>query len=272
MTALTLTLKFCPYQRVDMSPLVCHQLRDLGVNDVAAIMLQNGRQKVRVDELFEISGDDSQHIVIKNCCEKLDYIGRELDGGVIEVEGDVGAYLAMSMRSGNVSVRGDAGLYVACELTGGQVLIDGNAGDFVGGALPGNKQGMRGGLVLIKGDVGARAGDHMRRGIVLVEGNAGDYLGSRMTAGTVAVMGDVGRFVGYAMRRGTLLLWRQPEMPANFKDCGTHTLAFLPLLFGSFKGMDSKFADASVRFNRAHKWGGDIAEMGRGEVLVKTGD
>lgn len=272
MSALTLTLKYCPYQRVDMAPLVCNKLVDMTPADIAAITLQNGRQKIRVDQLFDITGDDCQHIIIKNCCDKLDYIGRELSEGEIFVEGDVGAYLAMAMHGGKITVQGNTGIFTACELKDGFVQINGNADDFVGAALPGNKLGMQGGTVLIKGNVGARVGDHMRRGIILIEGNAGDYLGARMTAGTIAVMGGIGSFVGYAMRRGTLLLWQQPQMLATFKDCGTHTLVFLPLLFSSFKNLDSKFSATAVRFNRVRKWGGDIAEMGRGEVLVKIGN
>ncbi len=147
--------------------------------------------------------------------------------------------------------------------------INGNAGDFLGAALPGNKMGMKGGTILVKGNVGERAGDHMRRGNILIEGNAGDYCGSRMTAGTIAVMGQTGRYLGFAMRRGTLLLWNQPQASARFNDCGAHTLAFLPILFASFKKLNSKFADSSAAFNRVQRYAGDMSEMGRGEVLVK---
>ena len=116
---------------------------------------------------------------------------------------------------------------------------------------------------------GERVGDHLRRGQILIEGNAGDYLGSRMWAGTIAVMGQTGRYAGYAMRRGTLLFWQQPQLPATFNDCGSHTLSFLPLLFKSFKNLDSRFADTSLAFNRVRRYGGDLAATGRGEVLVK---
>jgi formylmethanofuran dehydrogenase subunit C len=128
---------------------------------------------------------------------------------------------------------------------------------------------MKGGTVLVKGNVGQRAGDHMRRGIMLIEGNAGDYCGSRMVAGTIAVMGSTGRFLGYAMQRGTILLWKQPQLSATFNDCGSHTLAFLPILFKSFTSFDSKFAKESATFNRVRRYGGDMAEKGRAEVLVK---
>jgi formylmethanofuran dehydrogenase subunit C len=151
----------------------------------------------------------------------------------------------------------------------GYMEITGNTGDFLAAALPGNKQGMKGGTVLIKGNAGERAGDHMRRGILLIEGNVGDYCGSRMVAGTIAVMGKTGRYLGYAMRRGTFLLWEQPTLSATFNDCGSHTLAFLPILFASLKKIDSKFSADSAGFNRVQRYGGDMSVMGRGEVLVK---
>jgi len=43
----------------------------------------------------------------------------------------------------------------------------------------------------------------------------------------------------------------------------------LPMLFASFKSLNSRFADAAAGFNRVRRYAGDMAEMGRGEVLVK---
>ncbi|MBT9098688.1 formylmethanofuran dehydrogenase subunit C [Methylovulum psychrotolerans] len=269
MSALTLTLKYRPDQRVDMSPLSCHLLQDKDPSDIAAIELQSGKCKLRVADLFNVSGSDTQTIVIKNSFEKLDFIGKDLDGGSITVEGDAGAYLAMGMKTGTITVSGNAGLYAGCEMKKGYLEIVGNVGDFLGAALPGNKMGMKGGMILVKGNAGERVGDHLRRGTILIEGDAGDYCGSRMTAGTIAVMGQTGRYLGYAMRRGTLLLWNPPQLSASFNDCGTHTLAFLPLLFKAFQTLNSKFADSAAVFNRVQRYAGDMAEMGRGEVLVK---
>ena len=269
MSALTFTLKSKPAQRVDMSPLVCQHLSGMSITEISALTLQSGKLKLRVDELFTISGSDAEEIVINNSVDNLDFIGKDLDGGSITVNGDAGAYLAFGLKSGEIKVSGNVGLYAACEMKKGYLEIAGNAGDFLGAALPGNKMGMKGGTILVKGNVGERAGDHMRRGNILIEGNAGDYCGSRMTAGTIAVMGQTGRYLGYAMRRGTLLLWNQPKLSASFNDCGAHTLAFLPILFASFKTLNSRFADASIAFNRVQRYAGDMSEMGRGEVLVK---
>ena len=76
MSALTFTLKNRPDQRVDMSPLVCQKLAGMEPAEIAAMSLQNGKYKVRVDELFKISGSDTRRIVIKNSFGKLDFIGK----------------------------------------------------------------------------------------------------------------------------------------------------------------------------------------------------
>jgi formylmethanofuran dehydrogenase subunit C len=129
---------------------------------------------------------------------------------------------------------------------------------------------MTGGTVIITGNSGDRTGDHMRRGYILVEGNAGAYCGSRMVSGTIAVLGQVGAHLGYAMKRGTLLLQQAPTngISANFNDCGSHTLAFLPLMLASFKKLDSKFAELE-NYSRVQRYAGDIGSIGMGEILIK---
>jgi formylmethanofuran dehydrogenase subunit C len=267
---LTLTLKYQPQQRVDMSPVVCQLLQGKTQADIAAIELHSGKLKLRLDSLFDIAGTDTQAIIIKKSFGKLDYIGKDLNGGSITVEGDTGAYLGMSMKAGSIKVQGNTGLYTGCEMKNGYLEVTGNTGDLLGAALPGNKKGMKGGVILVKGNVGDRAGDQLRRGTILVEGNAGDYCGSRMTAGTIAIMGQTGRFVGYAMRRGTLLLWHRPLLSASFNDCGLHTLGFLPMLFTSFRQFGGKFSEAANGFNRVQRYVGDMSDIGRGELLVKV--
>lgn len=268
MSALTFTLKAAPAQRVDCSALTADKLE--GISDIAAVELVSGKTTVRVDALFDISGDDIQDIRFENSCAKLDHIAHAMTQGTITVNGDVGAYLGQFMTGGSVNINGDTGVFTACEMKGGTITINGNAGDLLGGARVGYKNGMAGGTVIVKGNTGERTGDHMRRGMILIEGNAGDYCGARMVSGTIAVLGQVGQHLGYAMKRGTLLLTEAPQhgISANFNDCGSHTLAFLPIMFASFKKLDSKFAEVES-FSRVQRYAGDIGGIGMGEILVK---
>jgi formylmethanofuran dehydrogenase subunit C len=270
MSALTFTLKTTPAQRIDCSALTPDKLADKSVADIAAIELQSGNATVRVDSVFDVTGDDTNDIVIQNSTDKLDFIGHSITQGKLTVTGNAGAYVGIFNDGGDIVVNGNTGIYTACEMKSGTIKVNGNTGDFVGGARPGRKNGMTGGNVIITGDSGDRTGDHMRRGMILIEGNAGDYCAARMVSGTIAVLGNTGAHLGYAMKRGTVLLTKAPSrgISANFNDCGSHTLAFLPLLFASFKDLDSKFAQEPV-FSRVQRYAGDLSGIGMGEILVK---
>lgn len=228
-----------------------------------------GNRCLRVDEIFEITGDNPHHLIFRGASAKLDYVGKDLDGGQIQVQGVCGAYVGMGMMAGQISVYGNVGAFAACEMKGGLLRIEGNSGDFLAAARPGNRIGMTGGIVIVTGNTGARAGDHMRRGTVLIEGNAGNYLGSRMLAGTIAVLGRTGEYPGYGMKRGTLWLWQTPDrLSATFNDCGLHTLGFLSLLLVSYQGFETRFATLTEAADRVHRYCGDMANLGRGEILI----
>lgn len=266
MSALTFTLKTQPQQRVDLSPLTPDHLAGKTAAEIAATELQSGNRMLRTDALFDIAGDDASEIVINNSCAKLDFIGSKMQSGSITVNGDAGAYLGFQMKKGSITLNGNAGAFAASGMAGGMLNVRGNVGDFLAAAIAGDKKGMRGGTVLVSGNAGDRVGDQMRRGIVLIEGNAGAYCASRMLAGTIGVLGSVGEYVGYGMRRGTLLLCSKPNLHATIQDCGTHTLPFLSLMFKSFRGLPSKFAD--INKNRVQRYAGDIANDGKGEILI----
>ncbi len=266
MSALTLTLKNAPEQRIDMAPLTPDNLAGKSMADIAAIELLSGNRRLRVDSLFDIAGDDAGNLVINNANGKLDFIGRGMKQGSITVNGNAGSYLAFQMRKGEITLNGNADAFAASGMAGGLLKVNGNVGDFLAAAIPGDRKGMKGGTVIITGNAGDRAGDQMRRGIILIEGNVGAYCASRMLAGTIGVMGSVGDHIGYGMRRGTLLLFSTPKMHATLQDCGSHTLPFLSLMFKSFKGLPSKFG--AINRNRVQRYAGDLANDGKGEILV----
>jgi formylmethanofuran dehydrogenase subunit C len=228
--------------------------------------LQSGNRKLRADSLFDITGDDASDIVFANACERLDHVGQGMQSGRITLKGNAGVYLGMQMRGGEILLEGNAGAFAASSMAGGFLHIKGNAGDFLGGAIAGERKGMQGGTVIVSGNAGDRVGDQMRRGLLLIEGNAGSYCASRMLAGTIAVLGGIGDYAAYGMRRGTLLLAQPPTLHATMQDCGCHTLPFLSLMFKSFGGLPTRFAQMGK--TRVQRYAGDIANDGKGEVLV----
>jgi len=268
MSTLRLTLREAPAQRVDLSPLIPDRLAGKAAGDIAAMELPCGNRRLRVDDLFAVSGTFAREIEFADTSGKLDRIGAGMSHGRITVRGHAGAYVGAEMRGGIIEVHGSVGAYAACKMQGGLLHITRDAGDFLGAGLPGDRRGMRGGTVVVGRNAGARAGDRMRRGMVLIEGNAGDYCGSRMLAGTIAVAGGVGAFPGMAMRRGTLLLEHPPELSATFQDCGENAHAFLTLLARSWRGLPGRFGALPEGRVRARRYMGDLANDGRGEILV----
>jgi formylmethanofuran dehydrogenase subunit C len=268
MTALTLRLRERPRQRIDMAGFTPERLEGKHRDAVAQIPIWQGNRQIPAGELFAITGEDPDHIVVQSDSDRLDGIGTGMTRGEILVEGRAGAYLGREMRGGEVHVKGDAGVFAGSGMSGGMLRIDGDADDFLGAAVSGERRGMRGGRIHVKGRAGDRVGDHQRRGIVLIEGDAGDYCGSRMVAGTIVVLGAVGAAAGLAMHRGTLLLAREPELPPTFNDNGVHDLGFLSLLAGDLRHYDGPFSCLQERGIRVRRWLGDLACNGKGEVLV----
>jgi formylmethanofuran dehydrogenase subunit C len=269
-TELCLTLKHTPAQMVDVSALTPDLLAGKSREDILRIELLSGNRKLRVADLFDLSGDDAQSgLTIRASTDRLASIGTRMQSGTIAVEGDCGPYVGLGMRGGKIVVHGTAAAFVGCGMRGGTIEVRGDAGDFVGGALPGDKQGMRGGSVVIHGNAGDRAGDRMRRGMILIAGDAGAYCGSRMLAGTIVVSGRVGHAPGFGLKRGTLLLAHPPaEMPATFQDAGEHELLFLTLLSRHFEREGGAFKTFLPLSNRVRRYCGDLATGGKGEVLL----
>lgn len=268
---LVLTLKSRPVQRVDLAPLTAAPLAGKTAAEIGNIELWSGNRALKLGDLFNLSGTPGNEIEIRNSCDQLDRVGTGLPEGRLTIKGETGAYLGARMSGGTIVVEGNAGAWAGTGMTAGLIQVNGNAGDFLGAAIPGDHQGMKGGTIVVSGNAGDRAGDRMRRGSLLIEGNAGDFCGSRLVAGTLAVWGRVGRSPGFAMRRGTLLLREKPEMLPTFNDCGEYPLSFLTLLARSWRKLPGKFAGLPDGGFKVRRFMGDLANGGRGEILVRVG-
>ena len=266
MNALTFTLIKKLQFSLDCALLNPSHLVNKSTSDIASMQLNYGNRQCRVDDIFEITGSDTQNIHFKNSNNKLDYLGANMASGSLLIEGDAGAYLAYNLKKGEIHCKGNTEAYAACNMVSGLLTIDGNTGDFLGGASAGLRKGMRGGTVIVKGNAGDRVGDQMRRGLILIEGKAGDYCASRMIAGTIGVLGGVGKYACFNMKRGTLLLTKLPNLHATIQDCGSHTLPFLSLMFKSFTQFKTKFSN--IQTQRVQRFVGDAACNGNGEILL----
>ncbi len=269
MTALTFTLKTQLKFTLDMSTLVPDNLEGKTLKVIKDLKLGYGKNKVKVEELFSVKGKDSNRICIEKSCEKLIYVGKNMTKGSIEVNGDVGDFLGKGMKNGMLSVTGNAGSWTGNRMSGGRINIYGNANDYVGAGLPGDAFGMANGLIYIKGNAGDRVGDRMQRGIIIIQGKSGNYCGSRIHAGTIIALDKVGKHPGECMRRGTIILAKKPaHISATFRSCGNLKMQFLRLLFTQLANIDTDFELFKKYGPIAHRFSGDLARNGKGEILI----
>ncbi len=248
MGAVVLRLKAPPPWPLDLAALQPAALAGKSADEIARMTL--GR--VAVGDVFAVSAGDAAELVLQGGSPLLDCVGAGMQSGTLLVEGAVGALAAAGLRGGRLEVRGDAG-------------------DHLGGAAPDSRMGMSGGVVLVRGNAGARAGDRMRRGLLIVEGDAGPEAAGGMIAGTVAVCGAVGAAPGVLMRRGTLLLGTPAVAPppgfivGRLAGDGT----FLRLLARALHAVSPRAGECVAAVQ--HRWLGDLAALGKGEILVTGG-
>ncbi len=269
MSALTLTLKSRPKFTLDMSPLTPDLLQDLTLEQIRKLKLVYGNQTVKVEELFTVSGNDKDNIVINKSCDQLICVGKEMTMGTISVKGDVGDFLGQAMKKGTITIKGNAGSWTGNKMSGGRIDIAGNVKDYTGAGFPGDAFGMTNGMINITGDAGDRVGDRMRRGMIIIQGKSGNYCGSRIHAGTVIVLDKVGKHPGEGMRRGTVILAKKPaHISATFKSCGNLKMQFLRLLFTQLANIGEEFNFFRKYGPEAHRFAGDLARNGKGEILI----
>ena len=266
MSALVLTLREAPAQRLDLTPLTPNQLTGKSEAEVAALALHTTRELVKIGDVFKLRMGDPGDIVIEGGSERFDRVGCAMTSGALRVTGDVGAQTGRLMAGGKLTIGGNAGPWAASGMKGGALEITGNAAERLGGPLGGEMAGMRGGVVVVRGDAGARAADRLRRGMIIVEGSAGAHAGSRMIAGTLMVRGRVGPLPGYLMARGTLVFAGGCEaLPPTFADCDVHELVATTLMAAFVKPYSPAMANLLRRPWR--RLIGDMAVIGKGEIF-----
>jgi formylmethanofuran dehydrogenase subunit C len=269
MSTLTLTLRQASAgtSRIDVDGVTPDKLAGLSERDIASLSIRRGVTKVALGELFDVSGTVGDTLVFAGTTDKIDNVGTGLKSGTVIADGNVGAYAGRKQKNGRLTIKGSAGDYLASKLAGGLVTVSGNAGDFVGGIKPGEKFAMAGGTVVVDGDIGSRAGDRMRRGTIIVKGKVGDHAASRMMGGTIWTEGGFGNDPGPLLRRGTLIGPSAEKLLATFTDSGRHDLVILQIMW---RHLDRELGPLAPQRppEMIRKLSGDMAEMGKGELLL----
>jgi formylmethanofuran dehydrogenase subunit C len=269
-----LRLRDAPMLRVDLRGITPLALARLPEDGIARTTVWHGNEALALGELFAIErrqrGDGETALAFEGDLARFDRLGWQLDGGCVQVDGNIGHYVGAEMRAGHIRISGRAGTFAACEMRGGELRIDGDVGDFAAGSLPGSMDGMRGGTLLVGGNAGERCGDRMRRGIVLITGRVGDFVASRMVAGTIAVAGAIGAHPAFGMRRGTLVLASaRPLLLPTFVSTSHDLSVIWRLLAASLARISAPYGPEFALLAQRHplRYAGDLAVEGKGEVL-----
>jgi formylmethanofuran dehydrogenase subunit C len=270
MSGLTLRLRAPATERINLDGVTPAKLAALSAHEIGRINVGIDKGGLALGDAFEISGSPGETLTIEGSGPNVDFVGGGLDNGSIHVVGDVGSYAGRKMTGGKLEIRGNAGNFLASGSTGGFIHVSGNAGDNVGGFIPGDRFGMLGGTTVIAGNIGARAGEKMRRGTIIVKGKTGEGAGTRMIGGTIWAEGGIGPLPGFMMRRGTLIGPSVESLLPTFVDCGKHDLVIVRVMSRYLKGALGDLAPKPMPLF-VRKIGGDMATIGRGEILLPAG-
>lgn len=224
----------------------------LGAKEIVALPVLHGGRAARLGDFWSVRGERSATL--------------RLEGDLDRVEG-----IATAMAAGEILITGNAGRDLGVALGGGRIEVRGSVGDNVGGARPGAARGMTGGEIVIRGGAGAGAGARMRRGLVVVLGDAGAGAGRGMIAGTALLGGRVGPGAGRFVKRGSVISLGPLARPATFRYACTYRPPHVALLLRYLRtryGLE--IADRYVT-GRYERYTGDMAELGKGELLQWIG-
>ena len=251
--AVTLSLAAPPEHVLLADCIAADRFAGLDAKQIAELPVVHGGRSGTLGQFFKVRGGHSSVVRIEGDLARVDAIGAGMAGGELAIEGNVGHDLGLAMSGGRIDVRG-------------------HAGDNAGGARAGAARGMTGGEIVVRGNVGAEAGARMRRGIIAVTGDGGRGTGEGMIAGTVVVFGTAGPGAGRFLKRGSIVALAPIERPGTFRYACTYRPPHVGLLLRYLRGRAGvPVADRYVT-GKYERYAGDLAELGKGEILQWAGE
>ena len=239
--------------------------------EIERLTLFHGNEKLALGDAFSVQGKASDRLRVVGDLALVKSLGQEMASGHLVIEGDAGMHVGARMTGGEIEVRGSAGDWAGAEMTGGLIWIKGDAGNRAGSAYRGSKFGMRGGVILIEGKAGHEVGGYMRRGLIAVRGDAQDFTGARMMAGTIFIFGRPGIRTGGGMKRGSIICYQPPEiLPTFYLSCAYAPL-FIDIFIRALEDRGFPIDPEAAAPGRFARYRGDLAELGKGEILVRQG-
>jgi formylmethanofuran dehydrogenase subunit C len=238
----------------------------LSAQEIGALELWDARTPIALGDVFSVSGERSSNVVLEGDLAQLHDVGTTMSAGSLEIRDSIGNALGTRMRGGAIAVQGSAGSDVGMAMAGGSIVIGGGAGDRAGGALPGASKGMTGGDIVVRGAAGREAGARMRRGTLFC-GSVGDDAGIGMIAGNIIVAGAIGDAVGVGNKRGSIVALGGVRVPPTYAYACTYRPPHLPLMLHSLRTRFGIGVDDAHLHGLFRRYSGDLAEIGKGEIL-----
>jgi formylmethanofuran dehydrogenase subunit C len=251
-SGLTAKLRVPLLQRADFSEVLADGWMSLSAREISERPVYLERDgTVPLGELFDVRGEPQASIRFVGDLEHADRLAAGLRDGQVVVEGNVGREVGLAMAGGSLDISGDAG-------------------PRAGAAQLSFKRGMTGGELIVRGSAGPETGAGMRRGLLVIVKSAGERTGLGMIAGSVVVFGAAGAETGLWSKRGSVIALGQITPPATYAYACTYQPVHLRLMFTR---LQIKY-DLSIHRRHLtglyHRYSGDLAELGKGEILQWT--
>jgi formylmethanofuran dehydrogenase subunit C len=263
---ITLTLRAPLDRALDADAISADRLAALSAQEISALHLWDGRNAVTLGDVFSVSGERSQTVVLEGDLAMLHGVGSTMAAGALEIQGAIGNSVGARMLGGAITVQGSAGNDAGSAMSGGSIVIAGDVGDRAGGALQGASKGMTGGHLIVRGSAGREAGARMRRGILCCAA-AGRNAGLGMIAGNIIVAGEIGDSPGAGNKRGSIVALGGVRVPQTYAYACTYRPPHLSLMFLFLRERFALAVDDAHLHGLYKRYSGDLAEVGKGEIL-----
>jgi formylmethanofuran dehydrogenase subunit C len=213
----------------------------------------DGQGPLTLGDLFEVSGKPGGRIRFEGDLALADRVAAGLSEGEVIVEGNVGAEAGLGMSAGSLDILGDAGPHA-------------------GAAAPEARRGMTGGELIVRGSAGPEAGALMRRGLVAIAGGAGSHAGAGMIAGTVLVFGSIGAAAGLWSKRGTIVALGPVTVSPTYRYACSYQPVHLRMTLTRLRTRYALPVQERHLTGFYRRYSGDLADLGKGEILAWTAE
>jgi formylmethanofuran dehydrogenase subunit C len=105
-----------------------------------------------------------------------------------------------------------------------------------------------------------------------VGGAVGDHAGAGMIAGTIVAFGPLGPAAGLWSKRGSLVALGAVTVPSTYRYACTYQPIHLRLLFTRLRERYRLPVEDRHVSGRFRRYSGDLADLGKGEILEWTAE